>query len=327
MKLQQRFINNSIRRSFLVLTLIFSVSLYAQDLPKTFSSSELNIKISEGIIYGTLLEPENPAPYPVAIIIAGSGPTDRNGNQAHIQNNSLLFLAESLCRKGIATLRYDKRLVAQSKMDIKESDLLFEDYIEDAKLWVELLKKNKKFSKVFVIGHSEGSLIGMIAAREAKAAGFISIAGVAKAADEIILEQLKTSIPLLYEESKTILDSLRKGVIVKEVNPYLLSIFRPNVQPYVISWIKYNPSVEIKKLHMPILIIQGTTDIQVSIENAKLLAASNKRAELKIVEQMNHILKRAEMDRSKNIATYMNPDLPVVEEVPIWIEDFIKKHD
>lgn len=307
--------------------LLLSVMIQAQDLPNAFISSEQNIKTSKGLIYGTLLEPNDSAPYPIALIIAGSGPTDRNGNQPNLKNNSLLFLAESLCQKGIATLRYDKRMIAQSKMDLEESDLRFEDYIEDAKLWVELLKKNKKISKVFVIGHSEGSLIGMIAAREAKAAGFISIAGVSKSADEIILEQIKVSIPLLYEESKAIIDSLRKGVIVKEVNPYLLSIFRPNVQPYVISWIKYNPSIEIKKLRIPILIIQGTTDIQVSVKNAELLAAANKRAELRIVGQMNHILKRAEMDRSKNIATYMNPDLPIVEEVPQWIEDFIKKHD
>lgn len=327
MKHFKKFSISSRKLFFIIGFLATGIFMQAQNVSKSSLSKEIKINISKGIIYGTLLEPNHTEACPVALIVAGSGSTDRNGNQPNLKNNSLLYLAEGLSQKGIATLRYDKRAVGESKMEIKESDLRFEDYVEDARAWVELLKKDKHFSKVFVIGHSEGSLIGMLAAKEAKADGFISIAGVAKSADEIILQQLKASIPLLYEESKAILDSLRKGVIVKEVNPYLLSIFRPNVQPYVMSWIKYNPSAEIKKLHMPILLVQGTTDIQVSVENAELLAAANKRAELKIAEQMNHILKRAEMDRSKNIATYMNPDLPIVEEVPQWIADFIKKHN
>jgi len=309
---------------FLLWLILFSSIILAQQKTEVIQSYNISIDIETGKIYGTLLIPEKTFPVPVALIIAGSGPTDRDGNQPNMINNSLRYLAENLTKNGIATLRYDKRLIGQSKTSQSESEIRFEDYISDAKKWISTIKQDPRFSKIIVIGHSEGSLIGMVAARESDADLFISLAGVSKPADKIILEQTKGMLsPDLFNETVKILDSLRCGKTVSKVNPNLAMLFRPDVQPYMISWIKYNPSKEIQKLEIPILIIHGTSDIQVSIDNAHELAAANNKAEVKIIENMNHVLKISDTDRNKNIATYMNPDLPISEELTKTIINFI----
>jgi fermentation-respiration switch protein FrsA (DUF1100 family) len=125
------------------------------------------------------------------------------------------------------------------------------------------------------------------------------------------------------DESNKILDSLRSGKTVSKVNPVLLSLYRPSVQPYLISWIKYDPAVEIRKLMIPVMIVQGTTDIQTSLEDAKLLSAAKPDAKLMIIENMNHILKESEADRQKNIATYSNPELPLKQGLVEALTSFI----
>jgi uncharacterized protein len=313
-------------KSALFLSLVlFCQLIYSQEKIDSFQSFDLSITIETGKIFGTLLIPNTSFPIPVALIISGSGPTDRDGNQPNMKNNSLLYLAEKLAKQGIASLRYDKRLIGQSKTGQSESEIKFEDYIDDAAKWISTLKQDARFSKIIVIGHSEGSLIGMIAANDSKADMFISMAGVSKPADQIILEQMKGLPADLYNETINILDSLRNGKTVVKVNPNLAMLFRPSVQPYMISWIKHDPSKEIQKLKIPILILQGTVDIQVAINNAQELASSNNHAELKIIEGMNHVLKISEMDRNKNIATYMNPDLPVSEDLVKMTVTFINK--
>jgi pimeloyl-ACP methyl ester carboxylesterase len=306
---------------------ILSGFLYSQVLTDPFQSYDLSMDCGAGKIFGTLLVPNTKPPFPVALLISGSGPTDRDGNQPNMKNNSLRYLAENLARQGIATLRYDKRLIGQSKTGQRESDIRFEDYISDAKQWISRLKQDARFSKVIVIGHSEGSLIGMIAANDAKADMFISIAGVSKPADRVILEQAKGLPTHLHQEMITILDSLRKGKMVSHVNPNLTALFRPSVQPYMISWMRYDPSKEIQQLRIPILILQGTADIQVGVDHARQLAASAPRAELKIIENMNHVLKIVEGDRNKNVATYMNPNLPISDELVKAITDFVKNNE
>jgi uncharacterized protein len=312
----------------LFLVLAFCIITYTaiaqQSVDKAMQAKEMQLDLPVGKVSGTLLVPEGKGPFPVAIIIAGSGPTDRNGNQPMGSNNSLKMLAEELGKQGIATLRYDKRGIGQSKITQKESELRFDDFVNDARLWVEKLKSDKAFSKVYVIGHSEGSLIGMIAAAQAKADGFVSLAGVAQSADKILLEQLKALPPNLYEESVMVIDSLKAGKMVENTNPTLVMVFRSSVQPYMISWFKYEPVQEIKKLTIPVLIIQGSTDLQVKVEQATALAAANGLAKLKVIEQMNHVLKPAALEQSENLATYSNPGLALKEELAPEVIGFIK---
>jgi pimeloyl-ACP methyl ester carboxylesterase len=207
----------------------------------------------------------------------------------------------------------------------KESELRYETFIKDAEGWISMLKADKRFSKVEVLGHSEGSLIGMLAAEKYPIGGLISISGPGKPADLILQQQLKTQLPpSLLMESIRILTSLKAGKTVNDVDPNLMAMYRPSIQPYMISWIKYDPAKEIKKLKTPVLIIQGTTDLQVTVDDAKLLAAARPDAKLLIVEKMNHVMKEADANVTNNMATYKNPTLPLKTGLLDDIVNFIK---
>ena len=291
-------------------------SLY-KELPVTLHTAT-------GDLFGTLTVPVQKTRMPVALIIAGSGPTDRNGNNPMMKNESLHKLAIALADSGIASLRYDKRAIAESKAAAKsEADLRFDDYVADVRDWISLLRKDNRFSRIIVIGHSEGSLIGMVAAHK-NADAFISIAGAGRPADKILKEQLDKQPQAVKDLSFPIIDSLVAGKTVSTVNPMLFSLFRPSVQPYLISWFKYDPAVEIRKLSIPVLVIQGTNDIQVSMEDAQLLAKAGK-APLVAIDHMNHIFRIVEGDRNANIATYNDPSLPIAGELSDSIVRFIRK--
>jgi pimeloyl-ACP methyl ester carboxylesterase len=312
----------SITTAFYLLVSTFAFAFNSDSL---FTETPVVLHTTTGDIFGTLTTPKTSAKIPVALIIAGSGPTDRNGNNPMMKNESLRYLAYGLASNNIASLRFDKRAIAESKAAAKsEADLRFEDYINDARQWMGLLKKDKRFSKLVVIGHSEGSLIGMVAALN-DADGFVSIAGAGRPASQIIKEQLATQPQVIKDSSYAIIDSLVMGKTVAHVNLMLYSLFRPSVQPYMISWFKYDPAKEIQKLKIPVLVVQGTNDVQVPVEDARLLAKANPKAQLFLINNMNHVLKIVEGDRQANLATYSNPDLPVSHELINAVVDFIKK--
>ena len=266
-----------------------------------------------GRICGTLTMPDGVSKPPVVLLIAGSGPTDRAGNNnIGLNTNSYKMIADSLQKAGIACVRYDKRGVGESMGVLKnEADLRFEDMISDAQGLVKMLKQDPRFSKVIVMGHSEGSLIGMIVAAREKTAGYISVSGIAERIDVIVEKQFTANSPVLGEESKIIMDSLVKGYIVKNVDSDLMVLFHPSVQPFLISWLKYDPRLEIKKLKMPVLILQGTHDIQVEADEAEKLHKACPRSTLKIIDGMSHILKQGPENRADNYATYAEPELPL----------------
>lgn len=304
-----------------LLLFILSTTLLAQTNGET-----ITLNTQTGTIEGTQLSPLSITKIPVVLIIAGSGPTDRNGNNPMMTNNSLKMMAEGLFAKGIASVRYDKRGIGKSKLaGLQESNLRFENYVEDAEAWVDLLKKDTGFSDVIILGHSEGALIGTIVAQKEEVKKFISISGVGVPAGEILREQLKAQPPAILNQALPIIEKLENGQTVNEVPKMLYSLFRPSIQPYMISWFKYNPQKEISKLSKPVLIIQGTTDIQVSVADADKLANANKNAQKVVIEGMNHVLKNAVMDRQKNIQTYSNPDLPLTEGLMEAIITFINE--
>lgn len=305
----------------LLVILLGSGTLFAQ-----VKENSIVLKTKNGDIHGSILMPDHQGEFPVVLIIAGSGPTDRNGNNPMMKNNSLKMLAEGLAERGIASVRYDKRGIGESKQaGGDEKSLRFENYIDDAKDWIDFLHQNDSFTDIVVLGHSEGSLIGMIAAQKEEVNKYISLAGIGDPASKAIREQLKSQPPFVIDLSSPILDKLESAQTVDSVPPILLSLFRPSVQPYLISWFKYDPTVEIEKLRKPVLIVQGTTDIQVPVSNADVLAQSNPQAQKAIMEGMNHILKVSEADRMKNIETYSNPDLPLHPDLIDILIDFLSK--
>jgi pimeloyl-ACP methyl ester carboxylesterase len=305
--------------SVLLLWILFG-NLMAQ------TEEAITLDTKTGSIEGTLLHPSSEGKIHVALIIAGSGPTDRNGNNPMMTNNSLKMLAEGLAENNIASVRYDKRGIARSmSAGLNESDLRFDNYVDDAKAWIDMLAEDSRFSEIVVIGHSEGSLIGMIASQKDEVAKFISLEGSGLPAGDLLREQLKNQPPMVLDPSLPIIEKLEKGETVDSVPQMLYSLFRPSVQPYMISWFKYDPQDEIAKLDKPILIVQGTTDIQTSISDAEKLAQANPKAEKLIIEGMNHILKEAEADRQKNIQTYNDPDLPLKDGLIKSLVEFIEE--
>ncbi|MFF2456134.1 alpha/beta hydrolase family protein [Peribacillus simplex] len=287
--------------------------------------------LKNGTIKGLLKTPKNEGPFPVMIIIAGSGPTDKDGNSIANpgKNNSLKMLAESLAEKGIASIRYDKRGIGENmQLAGKEKDLRFEQYIDDAAAWAQFAKKDGRFSKVGIIGHSEGSLIGMAAAKKTETDIFISLAGAGEPIDQVLIKQLEEQLtPTLLTESKEILAKLKQGKQIGTVSADLQSVFRPSVQPYMISWIQYNPIELVKELNIPVLIVNGNRDFQVPATNAKALHNEKKDSELLILEKMNHVLKEAPEDRKGNLATYTNPELPLSPGLVNGIIEFLNKND
>lgn len=276
-----------------------------------------------GDVFGTITTPKTFNKIPIALLIAGSGPTDRNGNNPYAMNAGLKKLAYALADNNIASVRFDKRGIGESMASGRsEKELRFDDYVKDAQEWVTMLKSDKRFSSLIVIGHSEGSLIGLTAA--AKADKFISIAGAGRSADIILKEQLGKQPQNIQDIAFPIIDSLKAGKIIENPDPMLASLFRPSVQPYMISWFAKDPQVEIKKLTIPVLIIQGTNDIQVSVEDAKLLATAKPDAKLVLIKNMNHIFRIVDGDINTNMGTYNKQQLPISDEMVKSIVAFCK---
>jgi hypothetical protein len=308
------------KKAFCLFPLLFTGAVLAAE--------PIRLDTGTGILYGTLEMPAAKPPYPVVLIIAGSGPTDRDGNSSMLpgKNDSLKMLAEDLATRGIASLRYDKRLIGESKIiGLKEEDLRFDTYVDDAVRWGEYLRKDPRFRSLVIAGHSEGSLIGMLAAQKLMVNGYVSIAGSGRPAGQIILEQCRSK-PLpagLMQQVEDIVKALDAGRRVESVPPALAAIFRPSVQPYVISWFQYDPAREIARLKMPVLILQGTTDIQVSVADAKLLAKADPAAKLVVIEGMNHVLKDVPAAMDKQLASYSDPALPLVAKLADEIVNLI----
>ena len=291
------------------------------------TESEIFLETETAKIYGTLAFPLSEETCPVVLIIAGSGPTDRDGNSTlGITAKPYKMLSDTLAKYGIATVRFDKRGVAKSYYsEFAEKDLRFENYVDDAVLWIEKLKNDKRFSKVIVLGHSEGSLIGIIACNKLEPDAYISVAGVAQTADSLLTKQIVTPPYITQAEVDKIFEKLRNNETAVVLNKHLQTIFRLSVQPYISSWMAYSPKKEISKLTIPTLIIHGTTDIQVAPSEAKALSKANQNAELVIIDGMNHILKSATQDTARNRATYANSKLPLNNTFCEKIVQFINK--
>lgn len=287
--------------------------------------SELALK-RDGRLVGTLLFPEGQARVPVVLLVAGSGATDRNGNQIGMFNDSLRQLAHALGEAGIASLRYDKRGVASSMAAAtREADLTIDTFADDAAAWMRRLKADGRFDRLVVVGHSEGALVGMLAAGKGGADGFVSLAGPGQRLSAVLRRQLAGKLPpALLQESERILAALEAGRRVEQVAPQLAVLFRPSVQPFLVSLFRYDPAAQFAALTMPAAVMQGSTDLQVGVEDARRLAAARPGAPLAIVPGMNHVLKMAQGDLAAQLPSYTRTDLPLSEELVAELVTFIR---
>ena len=306
------------KRLLLSVLILISFSTIGSAIEK-----EIVLNTATGNIYGTLLQTDNNAKKEIiALLICGSGPTDRDGNNPQLKNNSIKYLAEALSNAGIPSVRYDKRgIAASAKSTPSEADLRFSTYVDDAKAWIALL--TKEYKKVIVIGHSEGSTIGIEASvNNPKVAGLISVAGPGKPSDEILKQQMKNQPQAVKDMVFPIIDDLKMGKTVDNVPVMLEALFRKSVQPYLISWFKIDPAKSIVQIKVPILIIQGDKDIQVPVEEAELLQQAQPKAQKVVIPSMNHVFKEClTMDQMIQVQTYNNIQL---KNVPKFNEEIIK---
>jgi pimeloyl-ACP methyl ester carboxylesterase len=287
------------------------------------AAAEVSIDARGGRLHGTLERPARAPPPVCALIVAGSGPTDRDGNQPGLENDSLKQLALGLAARGVCTLRYDKRGVgASSEAGAEERALRFEHYVADAAAWVGRLQRIGGAPRVALVGHSEGALVALLAARQAKAFAAVLVAGAGRPAAELIAGQLRGLPEETRRHGMDILEQLVAGRLVASIPAEFGALFRPSVQPYLLSWFRYNPAEEIRAPGVQVLIVQGGADLQVPVAEARLLAAANPLAALSIIPDMNHVLKRCQSDADQ-LAAYTNPALPVEPRVVATIAEFL----
>ena len=278
-------------------------------------------------LQGTMLAPEGQT-RAVAVIIAGSGPTDRDGNSPMgVAGATYRLLAEGLAEQGIATVRYDKRGIAGSAAAATaEADLRFGQMADDAAGWARLAMEMTGRDCAWLIGHSEGALVAEVAARDVDSiCGLVLLAGAGRQAGVVIREQLASVPEPLKTEAFATLSELEAGRTA-DGPPALAALFRPSVQPYLISWLTLDPAALLAAFPGPVMIGQGTTDLQINMTDAEALAAARPDATFIRWDGVNHLLKIAPADRAANIATYADPALPLAPGVVNTVAEFILSH-
>jgi len=308
---------------------VLAASLAMTALAAQAAEREVTIDGGRAPLSGTLLTPDGARPGPAVLLIAGSGQTDRDGNSsvASVRPANLKLLAEGLAAHGVASLRYDKRGFGGSRAAmVAERDLRFTTYVDDAASWARFLQNQPGVTCVILAGHSEGALIAPLAARQVKTCGVISIDGMGRPLGVVLRGQLAAAglPPDQLAEADHIISELEQGREVPD-RPPTDPLSRPSIQPYLISQLTIDPVAALKAAPAPVLIIQGETDIQVSVDDAHLLAAGRPDASLVIIPGMNHVLKLAPVDRAANIATYADPTRPLAPGVMEAVDAFVDR--
>lgn len=304
------------RIKYIVLAiLILTLKLNAQNY------KENNISINDNI-YGSIVEPKSRSNSNLVIFIGGSGPIDRDGNQSFMKCDMFKKLAYSLSEKGISSFRYDKRVVTQIRKGKLDKKITFDDFVSDAIAIIDFFQL--KYNSIVIAGHSQGSLVGLLSINEG-VSGFISLSGAGRTIDMVIEDQISKTAPMLLEDTKNIFKILRSGKITEDFPLPLYSLFNIEIQPFMISWMQYDPKKIIAKIPIPSLIINGDNDLQVDEKEAKLLYNSAQNSEILIVKNMNHVLVEIEGDELKNVKSYNNPDLKISELVIEKMVEFIER--
>jgi uncharacterized protein len=278
---------------------------------------------------GTLAVPRGvTGPVPVVVIIAGSGPTDRNGNSVMgIRPNAYAQLAWRLAERGIASLRYDKRSLPGTRGTFDIMKMTMADFAADARAAAESLSRDRRFSRVLFLGHSEGASLALIAASQgARVSGVIHVSGLGRSTGEVLREQLSRQF-----DSVTLVryDTAMKHYLLGEpadVPPQLAMLFVPVNRTFMSSMMAFDPPAAIRAVRQPVLIVQGTTDLQARVVDAERLHAARPDAQLVVIPLANHVLKQvSDTTLPGQMPSYQNPALPIMPEVVKAIADWILK--
>ncbi|MEA2988386.1 MAG: uncharacterized protein QOG83_1097 [Alphaproteobacteria bacterium] len=283
---------------------------------------------SAGGLAGSFARPAaGPPRGPAALIVAGSGPTPRDGGFGTYRQ-----LAQGLAAAGIRSLRYDKRGVGESRALVtREDDLVVQHFADDVVTAARDLAARRDVSAVVLIGHSEGALLVTLAAAKLVVAGIILMAGPGRRLDAVLREQL-LALPLppgeehFRKEAFDILDRLAKGERVPDAAPALAALFRPSVQPFLISMFAVDPAGEFARSAVPALVVQGASDIQVTRADFDALAKARPDARTLLLPDTNHVFKAAPADLSDRAAQLKSydPDAPLVPALVPALVAFIR---
>ncbi|MFB4393771.1 MULTISPECIES: alpha/beta hydrolase family protein [unclassified Pseudomonas] len=305
--------------------LLLFCATFAQAAPSVLQRP-IELDTGHGVLHGTLLLPQQATPPPVALILSGSGPTDRDGNNpASGRIDNLKRLAWLLADEGIASVRFDKRGVAASLPAAPdERDLSVEGYVADTIAWARQLEADPRFGRLILIGHSEGALIASLAAEEAGASAVISLAGSGRPVADVLREQLAQRLqPAQLARGNALLDRLQAGQSSLDVPTPLREVFRPTVQPYLISLFRQDPAAAFARIKVPALIVQGRNDVQVEVSDAERLKAAKPDAQLALIDGMNHMLRISPRAMHLQRDSYLNPELPLARELGQRVVEFI----
>ncbi|WP_223270816.1 alpha/beta hydrolase [Subsaximicrobium wynnwilliamsii] len=313
------------KRLYLLLLFMFCFIHFGMSQSEIISE-EILISNDSIQLPGTLTFHTGETKQPLVIFVHGSGNVDRNGNQAGAPSsaNYIKQLSDSLVSKNIAFYRYDKRSATASNVPFMMKDMRFYAFTEDVNLAIAHFMDDTRFSSITLIGHSQGSLVAMLANHE-HVDKYISIAGPSTSIDKALIEQVRARngdslANLVVSHFKELQDT---GSIAK-VDPNLMVLFNKPTQPFMASWMAYDPSEELKKLEMPILILNGDKDLQVAVVDAETLHKAQPNSKLVIIKDMNHVLKTI-VDDYDNFISYTKPDFPLSSALVDAIAAFIKK--
>ena len=316
--------------SLIVVALVQAAAPARADTTAPAAAIETAYTIRSGAVGlgATLTLPRGAAgPVPVAVIIAGSGPTDRNGNSVMgIRPNSYAQLAWRLAERGIATLRYDKRGLPGTQGTFDITQMTLEDFAADARSAAESLAHDPRFSRVVLVGHSEGASLALIAARQgAPVAGVVHVSGLGRALGDVMREQLSrqfdSATMVRYD---TAWKQYLRGDQPADVPQHMEMLFVPVNRTYMRSLAAFDPPAAIRAVRQPVLLVQGVTDLQVTVADAERLHTARPDARLVLMPDVNHVLKRvADRTLPGQMSTYQDPGIPIVPEAVQAIADWI----
>ncbi len=292
-----------------------------------------SLAVKGGELRGSLLVPEGAGPFPLCILVAGAGSTDRDGNNYNVpgKNDALALLARALKDEGVATLRYDKRGAGESYPLVRsEEELSFDDYIEDCATVYRAVTQDARFSRVTLVGHAEGALIAAVASQGLEARGEAAPAGLAllcatgKNAREVLDEALADAPEEERAEAAAILGAIERGERYEHPSPYLADFFRPSFQKYLGSWFRHDLIRALAGVRTPLLLVQGNRDVQVTLAEFSLLAAARPEAPAVVLPGMNHVLKEVPADLEENYRSFSEPGYPLAEGLATLIAQFAR---
>lgn len=319
----------------IIKTVTLVLALLSSWVVVTFAREKSNIEAPgpHGPLKGLILSPEKSDAKTIVLIIPGSGPTDLDGNGPYIKSSTYKLMAEGLAKAGMASVRIDKRGMFSSAAAILDANkVTVADYADDVQAWIDVIKKRTTSSCVWVLGHSEGGLVALVASQKPEnICGLVLAASPGRSLSDLLRDQLKTyaKTKQVLEQGRAAIDALEAGkrVDTADMHPALKPIFRAEVQGFIISLMSIKPAVLLAAFKKPVLILQGQRDLQVEKSHADVLKKANPAAKLVLLADVNHVFKTVESDdRKANFLTYANPHLPLATGVVEVIVKFIKEH-